>query len=64
MGCNSSTAANASGPGGAPAKGEIIEVSYFGQGHGRVDPIKQMLDHSGAKWKFMPETFESWVPRK
>ena len=23
-----------------------------------------MLDHAGAKWKFCPETFESWGPRK
>ena len=65
MGCTSSDAAKATAPGQPGAKGgEVIEVTYFAMGHGRADPIKQLLSHAGANWKFHGETPESWAARK
>ena len=62
MGCANESAAAGASPGAPPSA--LIEVTYFGFGFGRVDPLKQMLTHAGANWKFHGETFESWGPRK
>ena len=62
MGCANETSTASANPGAPPSK--LIEVTYFGLGYGRVDPIVQMLQHSGANWKFHAETFETWGPRK
>ena len=63
MGCTSSDAGTVNQP-GKGAKNELIEVTYFNIGHGRADPIKQMLAHANANWKFHGETFETWGARK
>lgn len=62
MGCANETATSSQAPGAPPS--QLIEVTYFGLGYGRVDPIIQMLEHAGSNYKFHPETFEAWGPRK
>ena len=49
MGCDSSDAGTAMAPGGAP--GGKLQVYYFAGFYGRVDPIRQMLNHAGADWE-------------
>ena len=54
MGCTSSDAGTATNPqaGKGGMSNDVIEVSYFGIGHGRASGIKLMLAHCGANWKF------------
>ena len=41
-----------------------IRIEYFGPGYGRVDPIRQLLEHHGVEWEFIPATQEAWGARK
>ena len=43
---------------------ESIKLEYFGDCYGRVDPIRQMLEHKGASYKFIGYTQESWGEMK
>lgn len=63
MGCANESATAGASP-GAPPPNSLIEVTYFGFGFGRVDPIKHLLVHANANWKFHGETFETWGARK
>jgi len=45
-------------------KSQCVEVTYFGFGNGRADPIIQLLAHAKVQWKKHGLTFEEWGPRK
>ena len=43
---------------------ESYKVEYFGECYGRVDPIRQMLEHKGADYQFIGHTAEGWANLK
>ena len=55
MGCNTSTTASAPNPSGRAGKKASIpgtvDITYFGGGKGRADPLEQMCAHAGQAWK-------------
>ena len=62
MGCDSSDAGTAMAPGGAP--GGKLQVYYFAGFYGRVDPIRQMLNHAGADWEDIGVSQDDWPAMK
>ena len=62
MGCTNEPAAQQAAVGSAPnAK---VEITYFGMGWGRADPITQLLAHAGANYEVKGLDFAEWGQRK
>ena len=42
---------------------DMVSIEYF-EGHGRVEPLKALLHHSGTQFHFSPVGLAGWMYRK